>query len=122
MIDSPPSPPSLLPQLPFLSPEEASEAAQELALLRKTGERGLNWIAQRIATAVERDPRRPDAAEILFRVLESARVGQWGDRPDWELPHPGLRAAHRLLSTRYRTSKWFREFRDAPGYGLPRLQ
>jgi hypothetical protein len=118
-----PSPMPLIPRLPFLTAVEESQAAEENALLRKTGERGLNWIATRIAQAVERNPKRPDAAESLFRVLESARISNWAHRPDGNLPQPGLKAAYRLLSTRYRQTHWFREFEpNGPGVDVPPLQ
>jgi len=113
-----PSSPALLPELPFLSTTETSEAAEELAILRKTGERGLNWIAVRITAALRSDPKRADAAELLYRILTAGRVGWWGQRPDYDLPHPGLQTAHRMLSTRYRTTKWFRDYQKLQGFDL----
>jgi hypothetical protein len=113
----------LIARLPFLTPEEESEAAQENAALRKTGERGLNWIALRVAAAIEREPTRPNAAESLFRLLDASRLINWAHRPDIELPQPGLKAAYRLLSTRYRGTRWFRALElNEPGFDFPRLE
>ena len=118
-----PSSPPLLPTLSFVSPEAAAQAAAEYALLRKTGDRGLNWIAQRIAAVVTREPKRPGAAETLVRVLESAWISNWTERPDYELPQPGLRAVHRLLSTRYRRTAAFRRYEEnRPGWDFPRWE
>jgi tetratricopeptide (TPR) repeat protein len=118
-----PPPMALLPELPFVTAVDRSHAAEENAVLRKTGERGLNWIATRIAQAIERDPKHPDAAESLFRVLKSARISNWAHRPDFNVPQPGLQAAYRLLSTRYRRTQWFRRFEpNSPGVDIPPLQ
>lgn len=97
----------ILPHLAFLVPEQERQAEQEWSELSKTGERGLNWIALRISAAIAKDPARSAAPEILFNVLRSASLIQWASPPDLDAPQPGLRAVYKLLSTRYRGTRWF---------------
>jgi hypothetical protein len=99
-------PNGLLPRLSFLSKEQAAEAAQEWRQLRAKGERGLNWMALRIAESVAREPEQPAAAETLYRVLVAAWVDPWDAPADWELPHPGLEAVRKLLLARYGEEAW----------------
>lgn len=103
----------------FASPEEAREAAQEWQILRRSGEMGLNWIAAKIVDAVNANPRRPDAPELLYRVIVASRTGWWSSLPT-DIPHQhGLDEAARLLSSRYRSSKWFREMSKWETWQIP---
>lgn len=100
-------PPRLLPHLSFVTETDAAEASAEWAQLRKSGERGLDWIARRVVASLDRTPARADAPEILFQLLVSSRHSWWAAPPDYDQPQTGLRAAYRLLSTRYPRSPWF---------------
>jgi hypothetical protein len=97
----------ILPHLAFLMPEQEKQAEREWTELSKTSERGLNWIALRISAAIAKDPGRSGAPEILFNVLRSASLVQWAFPPDYNAPQPGLKAVYKLLSTRYRGTRWF---------------
>lgn len=97
----------VIPSLPFVSRSDEEQASRELAQLTKTGERGLNWIAIRISAEIAKNRHYPDGPEILYHLIRSAKLIQWGSPPDFEMPQPGLRQAYRLLATRYSRTQWF---------------
>ncbi len=105
--------------LPFLSPAQTREAEQEWRILQQTGAFGFYGIAKRVVATVRANPARPDAPELLYRVLDASRRGWWGVLPDDSPDYTSLQSAARLLSTRYRHTKWFREAQKFQSWETP---
>jgi hypothetical protein len=112
----------ILPRLPFLTEGQEQQAAAEWQHFRKNSERGLNWIAIRIAEDVRDHPERPAGAKTLYEVIRAYEKIFWASRPDWNLPETGLKAAYRLLSTRYPNSIWLAKAREIQGLFLDQLK
>lgn len=95
--------------LPFATADDERETEEEWAALRRAAPNGLNWIASQIVPAIEKQPTRPDAPELLFRILLGTR-SNWWTRFDKEAlpPKNAIARSARLLSTRHRRTKWFR--------------
>ena len=111
-----PDPPSnvgipLLPRLPMLTPDEERVAAEEWKQLGAHID-GLNWIAIRIVADIERNPKRTDAAAVLYRVVEQEVVMPWAYPPNSKRSASGVTRAWQLLKTRYRTSPWALKLED----------
>ena len=106
-------PPILLEGLPFLSVSQRQQSDREWETLRTSGERGLNWLAIRITDDVRAHPDKPDAAEVLYKVIMAAAENQWSYPPDYDLPRPGLQSAYELLSTRYKRSVWYQKIENS---------
>ena len=111
--------PALNTPLPFLTPEQLREADQEWDILRKSGQMGLNWIADKTVTAVRANPTRPGAAERLYRVVIASRRGWWSHGSADPLPEPATEAAAQLLQTRYRNTKWDLELKKLEDWEIP---
>lgn len=92
--------------LAFITSEQAREAKQEWNILHESGEFGFEWVASKIARAVEAGPARPGDAELLYRVYYASRSNPWEDVVT-KAKGPGFNSVVRLLSTRYRSTKWF---------------
>jgi hypothetical protein len=112
----------MLARLPFLTESQQQQAAGEWQRLRTSGERGFNWLSLRIAEDVRDHPERPDGAKALYDVIRAAEVSWWASRPDYDLPKTGLKAAYRLLSTRYQHSIWLTRARSIEGLFLDQLK
>jgi len=112
----------ILPRLPFLTEGQEQQAAAEWQHLRKNSERGLNWIAIRIAEDVRDHPEHPAGAKTLYEVIRAYELITWASPPDRELPKTGLKAAYRLLSTRYPNSIWLAKAREIPYLFLDQLK
>jgi hypothetical protein len=112
----------MLPHLPFLTEGQEQQAAAEWQHLKNSGERGLNWIAIRIAEDVRDQPKRLAGAKTLYEVIRAYELISWASRPDWNLPQTGLKAAYRLLSTRYPDSIWLAKAREIEGLFLDQLK
>ncbi len=107
-----------LPELPFLSAADRQEAAAEWKRLAEQPE-GYNWIAGRIVRAVREQPGRPGAAESLYRAI-SVLINNWHSHISAR-ESPELRAAARLLSTRYRNTSWYRKAAGSDAFWLQQL-
>jgi hypothetical protein len=105
-----------LATLSFVTAEQKTKATMEMKQLKANGERGLNWIAVRVARAIRREPRMPGAADALFAIIESCAVTPWAFPPDADQPQTGRDAAYRLFTTRFRLTPQFREFQRREFY------
>lgn len=106
-----------VPELPFLTPAERAASEAEIAQLRSTATRGLDWIAARILALVRREPKHPRAAELLARCVNGTFLNQWAYRAPKQTPLAN--EAWWLLRTRHRGSRWFAE--AAPAYCMMNL-
>lgn len=104
----------------FVTAEEEAEAKREFTELRSVSEHGREWIALRLVTFVKRNPRRPDAAELLYRVLESLPASPWPIAELYDRPRAGIRQARDLLATQYKSSKWYGQYQHLDQFNTER--
>jgi hypothetical protein len=102
--------------LAFVTSDQAREAEQEWKILRQSGQFGLEWIASKIARAIEAGPARPGDAELLYRVHFAGRHNWWSGGLE---KTPSFSRVARLLSTRYRSTKWFRMAAKLQSFEIP---
>ena len=72
-----------------------------------TGSRGLEWIAGRVAATIARDPKRPNAGESLYRVVNALALIQWAFPPRLRRTPPGSQGGLSHALNAVRNTHWF---------------